>query len=85
METNLWLELQKIDTNGKKWLEGKEIDKFLENEENLRQLWEIIQNQFGAETGELLEFKEDIWKICDRILKLKENNNTKNQQIILLF
>lgn len=40
----LYSELNKIDSNQKDWLEKKEIEDFLTKEEDVKKLWDIMQN-----------------------------------------
>ena len=76
-------ELNKIDINQKDWLEKKEIEDFLSKEEDVKKLWDIMQNHFETESETLQQFKESVWKICEKILK--NNNISINQWKILVF
>ena len=76
-------ELNKIDTNQQNWLEQQEIDEFLMNDENVRALWNIMQNICDTQPEVLSQFKESTSKICEKILK--NDNISINQWKILLF
>jgi hypothetical protein len=68
-ERKLGRQLNRIDSNKKDWLEREEIDRFLWNERKLQKLWKIMQEAFWDESEKLQEYKENVWKICERILE----------------
>ena len=83
IEQELGKQLNKIDTNKINWLEREEIDNFLLNEKKVQKLWNTMQENFETQSEKLQEYKENVWKICERILE-NENINL-NQWKILLF
>ena len=83
IEQELGKQLNKIDTNKINWLEREEIDNFLLNEKKVQKLWNTMQENFETQSEKLQEYKENVWRICERILE-NENINL-NQWKILLF
>ena len=84
IEQELGKQLNKIDSNKKDWLEREEIDKFLLNEKKVQKLWNTMQENFEAQSEKLQEYKENVWKICERILE-NENINLSQWKILLFY
>ena len=77
-----WLkkEIDTIDTNDK--IEVQEIEEFLKSEENIKELWDAINENCSPELLE--EFESIIWDLCDTIIA-KDNDITLHQFKILWF
>ena len=63
--------INKIDANKDQTFADEEIKDFLENDKNSKrvsQLWELMKEHFETQTEVLDQFKEVIWRICERIL-----------------
>lgn len=76
-------ELSNLDQNKDTNIDNNEIENFLNNEENVRSLWDTMQDICDAQPEIMAEFKDITSKICEKILKNK--NITINQWKILLF
>lgn len=86
LQNDFWEKLNKtVDTNKDKMLTDEEIENFVKDEKNakkVKQLWEYMKNHFETHSEVLDQFKESIWKICERIL---EGDIDLNKGKILYF
>ena len=82
--------IKKIDSNKDQAYTDEEIQDFLENDKNSKkvcQLWELMNEHFETQTEALEQFKEIIWRICERILASVEQGKSidLNRWRILYF
>lgn len=84
IEKDLSKKINDIDTIEKNnILDENEIDKFLEDQERVADLWKLMSKNFETQSETLDQFKENIGKICERILR--GETIFQNQWRILIF